>query len=397
MQPAEDPRALNTEGSNRLARGDTAGAAAIFARAAAADPGAPTLWMNLANARRMLGDDDGERAALDRVLAIDATEFAALIRKAQLQQRLGETAQAAITWSGALAVAPAPEMRNAMVAGILRDAESFVAERRRVFADAIDADLAAARAGPQEAELRRFDTSIDAVLGRRRIYESECAGLRFAFLPADEFFPRYHFSWFNVFEAATPIVQAELASLLETGDEGFAPYVGLPPGAPRNKWTELDGSDRWSAYYLWKYGAPIETAIRRCPNTAALLERMPRAQIPGRCPSAFFSVLRPHSRIPPHTGVSNTRAVVHLPLIIPDGCGFRVGGETRQWRVGEAFAFDDTIEHEAWNDSDHPRVVLIIDVWNPHLTVAEQRLVQTFYTAADRSGLNTETLGSGPR
>ncbi len=278
-----------------------------------------------------------------------------------------------------------------MIATILREAEQFVAERTRVFADAIDADLAAARADIPAADLRRFDTSIDAMLGRRRLYESECAGLRFAFLPADEYFPRRHFPWFPEFEAATPVIQAELASLLETGDEGFAPYVAMPPGAPPNKWTELDGSDRWSAYYLWKYGAPIDAAVRRCPQTAALLEAMPRAQIPGRCPSAFFSVLRPHSRIPPHTGVSNTRAVVHLPLIVPDGCGFRVGGETRQWRVGEAFAFDDTIKHEAWNDSDHPRVVLIIDVWNPHLTIAEQRLVQTFYTAADRSGQKSRT------
>ena len=80
------------------------------------------------------------------------------------------------------------------------------------------------------------------------------------------------------------------------------------------------------------------------------------------------------------------RTIVHLPLIVPPGCGFRVGGETREWKVGEAFAFDDTIEHEAWNDSDELRAVLILDVWNPHITEAERELLQTFFRVADSSG-----------
>ena len=77
---------------------------------------------------------------------------------------------------------------------------------------------------------------------------------------------------------------------------------------------------------------------------------------------------------------------MHLPLIVPPGCGFRVGGETREWREGEAFAFDDTIEHEAWNDSDQLRAVLIFDVWNPHLTELERNLLGQFFAAADASG-----------
>ena len=67
-----------------------------------------------------------------------------------------------------------------------------------------------------------------------------------------------------------------------------------------------------------------------------------------------------------------SRLVLHLPLIVPEDCGFRVGGETRSWREGEAWIFDDTINHEAWNDSDKPRAILICDVWNPYLSVAER-------------------------
>jgi len=77
------------------------------------------------------------------------------------------------------------------------------------------------------------------------------------------------------------------------------------------------------------------------------------------------------------------RSIVHLPLIVPEGCGFRVGGETREWRVGEAFVFDDTIEHEAWNRSDQDRAILIIDTWNPHLSEHEREMIVRFYEAAD--------------
>jgi aspartyl/asparaginyl beta-hydroxylase (cupin superfamily) len=104
----------------------------------------------------------------------------------------------------------------------------------------------------------------------------------------------------------------------------------------------------------------------------------------------MFSLLKPRTRIPPHHGVTNVRLVTHLPLIIPAGCGFRVGNDTRQWIPGKAWVFDDTIEHEAWNDSDKLRVVLIFDIWHPHLTAAE-RVMVTALTA----GLNAFTGASG--
>ena len=102
-----------------------------------------------------------------------------------------------------------------------------------------------------------------------------------------------------------------------------------------------------------------------------------------RSPAAMFSVLQPKTRIPPHTGVANFRLVVHLPLIVPGHCGFRVGGETREWRVGNAWVFDDTIEHEAWNDSDQIRIIFICDVWNPRLSVEEQVAIDKVIAATD--------------
>ena len=226
--------------------------------------------------------------------------------------------------------------------------------------------------------------------GRRTIYRNECAGLTYPFLPADEFFDEVHFPWFAALAAQAPAIRAELEALLADGAAALRPYVRLDEGVPDNKWSALDHSLDWGACFLWEYGVPNQPVLDRCPATAAAMAAVPAAEIAGRTPNVFFSLLRPRTRIPPHTGVSNTRAIIHLPLIVPPGCGFRVGGETRAWVEGVPFAFDDTIEHEAWNDSDAMRAVLIFDVWNPHLTVAEQDIIARYYAAADASGLNPE-------
>jgi aspartyl/asparaginyl beta-hydroxylase (cupin superfamily) len=91
----------------------------------------------------------------------------------------------------------------------------------------------------------------------------------------------------------------------------------------------------------------------------------------------MFSLLRPGTRIPPHCGVSNVRLVTHLPLVVPPGCGFRVGNDVREWVEGKAWVFDDTIEHEAWNDSSQLRAILMFDIWHPQLTGPERALVSS--------------------
>ena len=118
-------------------------------------------------------------------------------------------------------------------------------------------------------------------------------------------------------------------------------------------------------------------ALALCPRTAALLDALPLCRIREHAPEVMFSVLTPGTHILPHRGVTNTRVVCHLPLIVPEDCALVVGGETHAWREGEAVAFDDTYEHEAWNRGSSTRVVLIIDVWNPHLTAAERDAVAT--------------------
>ena len=119
----------------------------------------------------------------------------------------------------------------------------------------------------------------------------------------------------------------------------------------------------------------IEGNAALCPKTMAVLAQIDQPVIAGSSPNAMFSLLAPKTAIPPHVGVSNVRLVCHLPLIVPEGCWFRVGGETRYWRKGEALVFDDTIEHEALNPSDELRVVFIFDVWRPDLEPIERQAI----------------------
>ena len=130
----------------------------------------------------------------------------------------------------------------------------------------------------------------------------------------------------------------------------------------------------------------MEGNAARCPRTLAALADAPLCRIPRRTPSILFSLLRPGARIPPHHGMINTRLICHLPLIVPPGCGFRVGNETRSWEEGRAWVFDDSIEHEAWNGSGQTRVILLFDVWRPELSPGERESVAAMFEAIDEFG-----------
>ncbi len=383
--------ALNALGVDALGRGDAAAAADLFARATRADPAAPDLWMNLAKASRQAGDDPGERDALLAALACDQRHFMALVRLAEWHERRGEDVQAMERWAGVVAMSPLIEPRTPALDRLFAHAADYVARSRAALAGAIEDRMAPALAAVPAAERRRIDACLGHAFGRRQIYRNECAGAHFPFLPADEFFDRAHFPWLPGIEARTPAIRAELEAAMAEGMPGLAPYVAMEPGTPANKWTPLDRSLDWGAVHLWRHGARIEAACARFPATAAAVAALPLADMPGRTPTVFFSLLRPRTHLPAHTGVSNMRAIIHLPLIVPPGCRFRVGGETREWREGEAFAFDDTIEHEAWNDSDELRAVLIFDVWNPHITETERALLRDFFRASDAGGFGEGT------
>ena len=389
------PLVLNSAGGYLQRTGRPAEARVLYQRAIAVDPRSKVLWLNLAAACRLLSDTAAESQALDRALALEPRYVAALLQKADLMERLGKPMKAVITFEAALASIPPGEAIPQNMAPAVAHAREVVAAHTRALEAFLERELAPIRSKSTPEEQHRYDACQAILLGKRRAYSSLPKEAFFPYLPAIEFFPRELFPWLDILEAATADILAEALTVLRTESADFAPYINFPPGTPMDEWAPFNHSMDWSVYPILHDGAPIPAHQAACPKTTAVLKRLPLCDVPDYAPGAFFSVLKPRTRLPPHTGTTNTRSIVHLPLIVPPGCRFRVGAETRTWEKGKAWVFDDTIEHDAWNDSDQIRVILIFDIWNPLLTSAERDLVRAMTVARGRFyGADAPVMGS---
>lgn len=372
----DDSNVVYASGVQALHLGQAADARAYLERAAELDRDNPSIWLNLATAYRQLRLMDEEARALHRVLVIQPRHTLALLQQGSLHELQGKPRAAATVYRNALATIP----RGAQIPEGLRAAvqrAAFMVEQNSKELGAFLAErLQPARTRLGDAKLGRFEHCLDVLLGKRQIYDPAPTFLRFPALPAYEFFDRDEFPWLDAFEAATPEIRAEFERVMTEDAANMQPYISYPEGVPLDQWAELNNSRRWGVFFLLREGTRIEANLARCPTLARLLPTAPQCDVPGHGPTAFFSILDARTRIPPHTGVTNTRLTVHLPLVIPPGCRFRVGSETREWQPRRAWVFDDTIEHEAINDSDVPRAILIFDIWNPYLTPAERELVR---------------------
>jgi aspartate beta-hydroxylase len=371
----DDPLVLNAVGAQALRAGDAAGARKFLERAIAGDAKNPGFWVNLASAYRGLNDADAELATLEKALVLAPRHILALLQKGSLFERQGKQKKAAVAYHAALLCMPGVSLPRALKP-VIDHAVEAVRANNRALEGFLQERLREARSRVGAERLDRFEDCLDVLLGKKRVYVQQPTFLNFPYLPALQFYPRHEFAWLAALEAATEDIRRELLGVLAEDTGGLEPYIAYPDGVPLDQWAELNRSPRWSAYFLWREGTPVGQHLTRCPRTAAALEQVPRPQIPAHAPGAFFSLLRPKTRIPPHTGVTNTRVTVHLPLVVPPGCHFRVGSETREVRAGEAWVFDDTIEHEAWNDSDETRAILIFDIWNPFLSASERELLR---------------------
>ncbi len=384
----DHPQALYSLAVHAFQRSDFAGAMELLKAANAVSPGDPLILMTASVVQRERGDIDGEWQAIIDCLMIDPYFLPGLLSKAGFLERQGRTKAAAGVYRDALKVAPPePNWPDALRPQLLHAAKC-VEDHTEAFTAYLQATLAGPRAALETAAAGRWAEAAAILTGRTQPYLSNANQLNVPRLPAIPFFDRDQFAWVADLEAATPAIRDELRAVQKTGQDGFSPYIAYNPGEPVNQWVDLNHSDRWSTYPLWRGGLPVPENLARCPRTAAALEAVQMARIGGLCPNAMFSVLAPHTHIPPHHGETNARLVVHLPLIVPPGCSYRVGYERRTWTEGEVLIFDDTLEHEARNDSDEPRTVLIFDVWNPLLSVAEQQMVEAMTTAA--RDFNTE-------
>jgi len=391
----QQPLVLNAAGGHMHRSGNAARARELYERAIALDPNSKVLWLNLAAACRTLGDTSAERDALEKALAIEPRYVPALLQKADLMEKLGSPKAAASAYGAALASVASgmPVPQNASAA--LARAQQVVGANMQALEAFLEQEVGAARALHDSADQSRFDAFLAVSVGKRQVYVHQPRQLNFPYLPAIEFFRREEFPWLDLLESATEEIAAEAVAALTSDGGEFKPYVDFPPGTPIDEWGPFNHSMDWSVYPLWHDGEPIDAHQAKCPRTSAVLAKLPLCNVPHYAPGAFFSVLKPRTRLPPHTGTTNTRSIVHLPLVVPDGCGLRVGSETRAVRKGQAWVFDDSIEHAAWNDSDETRIILIFDIWNPLLSAAERDLASALTVGIGRYyGADAPTLGS---
>lgn len=378
----QNPQALYSLGVHAFQRGDLKGAIDLLGEAARVAPGDASIQMSLGVARRESGDLDGEWDAINAALAADAYFLPALLGKGQFLEHTGRPKAAADVYRNVLRVAPPETHWPEPLREQLQHARAAVEAYTNAYSDFLERTLALPRAALSAAVKERWTEAASIMAGRTQPYLSNTNQLNVPRLPAVPFFDRSLFPWAEKVEAHTDAIRAELVAALEAQKQAFTPYIGYKPGEPVNQWGDLNHSERWSTYALWRGGQPVVDNLQHCPVTRMALAEAELVEIDGLCPNAMFSALAPHTHIPPHHGETNARVVVHLPLIVPDNCIFRVGFERREWKVGELMMFDDTIEHEARNDSDELRVVLIFDAWNPLITLEEREMVKAMALAA---------------
>lgn len=378
----QHPKALFSLGVHALQRRDLPVALELLRAARTAAPADLLVLMTLGAACRQAGDGPDEREAIEAALAVDAYFLPALLARAGWFERQGDAVAAATTYMNCLKIAPPEPQWPQQLKAQLVHAREVSSRHVAAYSAHLTEKLAGLQAGLPEALAGRWREAAAILARRTQPFPSNCNQLHVPRLPAIPFFDRKAFDWVEELESHTDEIRGELKAMLESERGRFSPYIAYEPGAPVNQWKELNHSDRWSTLHLWRSGVPVPEIQERCPKTTMALSCIPTADIPGLCPNAMFSALAPRTRIPPHTGETNARVVVHLPLIVPEGCWYRVGFEERQWKVGEALVFDDSIEHEARNDSEELRVVLIFDVWNPLLEPTEREMVRAMTRAA---------------
>lgn len=202
-------------------------------------------------------------------------------------------------------------------------------------------------------------------------------------LPHIEFTDPAEHDWVPLIEEHAGSILSEAQALLERG-EGFGPYVKAAKDRPQGDVHGMLEDPSWSTLDLTERGIAVPEHIALAPTAwAATSANAPLCDIPNRAPSVMFSLLRVGSRIPPHTGMINARLICHLPLIVPGNGALRVGNSEKPWEYGKIMMFDDTVEHEAWNNAPRDRLVLIFDIWRPEVSLEERAQIRALFETVD--------------
>ena len=368
---------LIAQADEAMARGDVRQAQSLLELAAQRGRDASTL-MRLATVRRSVGDLPGAVKCAAAAVELEPRNFLMCLMLGSLREATGALYAAQRAYRSACAYAPLDLSYQPAMAKQLERARKIVEmadgwRERLLHWRPENASLSTA----EDRRMRDFRTNIlDS-------FDAGPLAPPFFTVPgikSKRFFDPSQFPGVSEIERNTDVVRDEFLALTDSRSDqlssSLAGLHGEQTGSER-------GAGKWSMRPLIRNGRIVEKFASLCPRTMELAHGLDKPQLSLISPSLYFSVLEPGSRIPPHVGITNARLLAHFPLIVPDNGGFRVGGETRQWEVGKALVFDDMTMHEAWNDSDRIRVVLIADLWRPELSIAERAAVTELMDCPD--------------
>ncbi|TYT25698.1 tetratricopeptide repeat protein [Luteimonas viscosa] len=367
-------QALYSLGVHAFQRGDLKTALVLLQQAHVRAPRDPMILLTIGRIHREAEGPEQEWGAIIAALEIDPYFLPALLGKGEFLEQQRKPRAAAAVFRDVLKVAPAEPEWPPALRRRLAHARDVVEQDTRELIEYLGHRVDAKRATVDKALAGRWDEAMSILAGRTQPFHSHCNQLHVPRLPAVTFYDDALFPWMRELEARTDAIKTELQEMIASRGEEFVPYIQYKPGDPVNQWDKLNHSRNWSGFHLYAHGEPVAEHLAQCPRTAEALALVDAVEIAGLCPNAMFSALAPGAHIPPHTGETNARLVAHLPLVVPERCSYRVGFDWREWREGKCWVFDDTLEHEARNDSDQVRVILMFDVWNPLLSLPEREL-----------------------
>jgi aspartate beta-hydroxylase len=384
--------------SHALQRGAFAAAVAHGERVLQTDPDNVQMHALLGDALRRLVTLEHAERALQDILVDQPHAYTSGLHHAWLLERRGDTQAALLGYIRAIKTAQlcgfwrdddsTPLWLRALVQHAMQRAQSG---RRQVFHDVLNGMIE--RYGRDE--LSRVAECLAMYLGESpTVYadpRQRPTFLYFPGLPITPVFDRSQLSFADEYEARMPAIRDDMRSVLAAA-EGIEPFHYDLTSEQREAMTR---GAAWDAYFFDRDGVRLQDHHAACPETSATLAQLPLDHIRDHGPEVCFSIMRPGAHILPHRGVTNTRSVLHLGLVIPEHCALNLleVGEVH-WQEGRCFAFDDTYEHEAWNRSDTTRVILLADIWNPHLSEAERAAVADLIAAI--GDLNKATAAVEP-
>lgn len=343
------------------------------------------ICLGIGISARALGQHQVCLDAIDRYLELDQSSALAMVIRGDALKGLGQTRRAISAYMSALqAVPPGTQPDPATMAELRRAQQECNAAQglyESFLRDHVGKELG--------SDVGRMDSksghALDLIFGKRQIYQQQPHRFYFPELPQRQFYEASEFAWAPAVEAASDTIKAEFAAL-SAQEERFDAYLTDDGREPHLRQHALTNNRDWSAIHLIRNGVRFEENIARVPGTMAALDHAPIPDVVGQSPSALFSRLLPGAHVPPHNGLTNTRLICHLPVILPGNCTLRVGNETRTWADRQLMIFDDSIQHEARNASASPRTVLIFDIWRPELTEDDRALVRSIFSGIEAFG-----------